>query len=152
MIKTISHIIFSVLFLALTVGISINKHYSNGKLYSQSFFGEAEKCNMNEDGICDMQNMPVTCEIHKQQTDKNEAQSTCSCEDSSEYVHFNAHYTVPEKLAVNNTPEREMPPFYNFLFRNNNNLFLNNYIPKINFGNILSVIPDKTSLFQVFKC
>ena len=38
------HILFGIVFLALTMGVTINKHYSAGKLYAVSIFGQPESC------------------------------------------------------------------------------------------------------------
>ncbi len=44
MVKKLSHIILSGALLLGTAGFVVNKHYSNGKLYSSSLYGEAKSC------------------------------------------------------------------------------------------------------------
>lgn len=43
-IKKFGHILMILLLLISTAGVSINKHYSDGKLFSTAFFIEAESC------------------------------------------------------------------------------------------------------------
>ena len=43
-LKRILHILFATVFTILTVGVTLNKHYSNGDLFSIALFGEAESC------------------------------------------------------------------------------------------------------------
>ena len=152
MIKTISHIILSALFFVLTVGLSINKHYSNGKLYSQSFFGEAESCDADADQVCTMQDMTKECEIHKKNEITNSEQD-CSCEDTSEYIHFDADYVVPEKLQLNKVVSEHNIIMYQIasVLDNINTLFhkQTNYLDA---GNSSPNVPDRLSLFQVFRC
>jgi hypothetical protein len=49
MIKTAGNIILALLVLCTTTGLVVNKHYSEGELYSMAFYGEAESCCGNED-------------------------------------------------------------------------------------------------------
>jgi len=42
--KKVFHILISFIFLALSIGITIHKHYSAGKLYAVSLFGQPESC------------------------------------------------------------------------------------------------------------
>ncbi len=153
MIKTASHIIFSVLFLVLTVGVSINKHYSKGKLYSQSFFGEAETCDAGINEVCEMQNMPAECEMHNIVEKNKQKKDLCSCEDTSEYLHFDANFTIPEKLIIKNIDNNETNIISMYLVSFYNNLLSGDYILNKNTGNSLLKKPDTTSsLLQVFRC
>jgi len=43
-LKKIFYISFLIFFSILTIGISINKHFSGGELYSFALFGEAKSC------------------------------------------------------------------------------------------------------------
>jgi len=152
MIKTIPHIILSLMFFVLTVGISINKHYSNGELYSQSFFGEAEVCGMDDNEACEMQDIPEACKTHKVFSDETKSQSSCSCEDTSEYLQFDVDYVISEKLTINTTFEKEISIIYSFLIENSIQLSLYNSFQKRNFGNCQPKNLNKTSFFQVFRC
>lgn len=51
-IKKIGHIIMILLLLISTAGVSINKHYSGGELFSMAFFVEAESCCETPCGCC----------------------------------------------------------------------------------------------------
>lgn len=42
--KKFGHIILVVLLLISTAGVTVNKHYSSGELFSTAFFVEAESC------------------------------------------------------------------------------------------------------------
>ncbi len=50
MVKKTIHILVIVLLLISTIGVTINKHYSDGELFSIALFGEAESCC---EGPCD---------------------------------------------------------------------------------------------------
>ncbi len=52
-IKKIGHIIMILLLLISTAGVSINKHYSGGELFSTAIFVEAESCCETPCGCCD---------------------------------------------------------------------------------------------------
>jgi hypothetical protein len=51
-IKKFGHIIMILLLLISTAGVSINKHYSGGELFSTSIFVEAESCCETPCGCC----------------------------------------------------------------------------------------------------
>ncbi len=152
MIKTASHIIFSALFLILTVGVSINKHYSNGKLYSQSFFGEAETCDTGINEVCEMQNMPAECEMHNIVEKNKQKKDLCSCEDTTEYLHFDANFTIPEKLIIKNVDNNETNIISMYLVSFYNSFLSGDYILIVKTDKSLLKIPDFTSLLQVFRC
>jgi dihydroorotate dehydrogenase len=44
MLRKAGHIILGVIIMVVTMGVTINKHYSGGNLYSISLFFEAESC------------------------------------------------------------------------------------------------------------
>lgn len=44
MLRKAGHIILGVIIVVVTMGVTINKHYSGGNLYSISLFFEAELC------------------------------------------------------------------------------------------------------------
>ncbi len=151
MLKTISHIIISGLIFILTIGISINKHYSNGKLFSWSVLGEAETCDAGINEICEMQNMPLNCEMHKNQFTETNSDTSCSCEDSFEYLHFEADYTLPEKINIANVSQQEITLYSNSIFTNQTNILHNqNQISET--GKYKQKIPDFTVLFRIFRC
>jgi len=51
--KKFGHIIMIFLLLISTAGVSINKHYSGGELYSSAIFVDADSCCENPCGCCD---------------------------------------------------------------------------------------------------
>eukprot|EP01029_Cantina_marsupialis_P020903 TRINITY_DN4944_c0_g1_i1.p3 TRINITY_DN4944_c0_g1~~TRINITY_DN4944_c0_g1_i1.p3 ORF type:complete len:129 (-),score=14.32 TRINITY_DN4944_c0_g1_i1:261-647(-) len=51
--KQFGHIILVLLLLISTAGVSINKHYSGGELFSTAFFVEADTCCETPCGCCD---------------------------------------------------------------------------------------------------
>lgn len=51
-IKKFGHIIMILLLLISTAGVSINKHYSGGELFSTSIFTEAKSCCETPCGCC----------------------------------------------------------------------------------------------------
>ena len=55
-IKRLRHIIMILLLLISTAGVSINKHYSGGELFSTALFIEAEGCCETPCGCCDESN------------------------------------------------------------------------------------------------
>lgn len=69
--KRIIHIGFAIVFLTLSVGIIVNKHYSAGELYSIALFGEPESC-------CDM---PCDC-----------------CDDESDFYQLSGDYIFPNNI------------------------------------------------------
>lgn len=52
-ITKFGHIIMILLLLISTAGVSINKHYSGGELFSTALFVEAESCCETPCGCCD---------------------------------------------------------------------------------------------------
>lgn len=73
--KKILHISFAFVFTVLTVGITINKHYSGGELFSVALYGEADSC-------CDE---PCEC-----------------CDDESNTIQFIADYLSSSNYLPNN--------------------------------------------------
>jgi hypothetical protein len=51
--KKIGHIILIFLLLISTAGVSINKHYSGGELFSTAIFVDADSCCETPCGCCD---------------------------------------------------------------------------------------------------
>ncbi|NOZ35486.1 MAG: hypothetical protein GXO80_09345 [Chlorobi bacterium] len=151
MLKTIAHITVSILILILTIGISINKHYSNGKLFSWSVLGDAETCDAGINEVCEMQNMPNNCETHKMQVTPENTNTSCSCEDTSEYLHFDTDYTVPEKINADNVFQQEITLFINSTVAVQTNFFRTQN-QTFGSGKQKLKIPDFTSLYQVFIC
>ncbi|MCF6364821.1 MAG: hypothetical protein L3J35_01320 [Bacteroidales bacterium] len=153
MLKAISHIIISILVLFLSIGITVSKHYSNGKLYSQSVFGEAESCESAESEVCEMQNTAMQCEMHNEQNENNNTEQSCSCEDTSEYLYFDAIYTVAEKLTLNPIYKNSTVFFTSNIIeissietnRNTQFQFSNRKMPGLK-------TQDFASLFQIFRC
>ena len=52
MTRKISHIFISILLLISTAGVQMSMHYAGGKLFSISFYGEAEACCDSDCGCC----------------------------------------------------------------------------------------------------
>ena len=51
--KKIIHISFISFFVIITLGFTVNKHYSGGKLFSLAIFSEPESCCVGECDCCD---------------------------------------------------------------------------------------------------
>ncbi len=153
MIKTISHIILSALFFILTVGISINKQQTNISIHTKPVSSNIKECSCSVDGNCKMSGMPMKCEIAKKSHKKNNPSCSCSCQDKSEYIHFYADYVVPEKLQLDKLVSEYNIIIYQtaLCFDNINTLFFKqtNYRDA---GNSSPNVPDRLSLFQVFRC
>ncbi|MBS3768895.1 MAG: hypothetical protein V5A47_01245 [Bacteroidales bacterium] len=49
MIKNLGNILLSMIVLCATTGLAVNKHYSNGELFSASLYLNPEICCQNED-------------------------------------------------------------------------------------------------------
>ncbi|MFO8235503.1 MAG: hypothetical protein R6U04_08890 [Bacteroidales bacterium] len=50
MLNKVGNIILAVLVLCTTAGMIVNQHYTDGKLYSASFYSNPESCCNNDDG------------------------------------------------------------------------------------------------------
>lgn len=61
-IKKFGHIIMILLLLISTAGVSINKHYSGGELFSTAIFVEAESCCETPCGCCDEKSEQIKVE------------------------------------------------------------------------------------------
>lgn len=61
-IKKFGHIIMILLLLISTAGVSINKHYSGGELFSTALFVEAESCCETPCGCCDEKSEQIKVE------------------------------------------------------------------------------------------
>ncbi len=73
----IVNIFISLIFLTLFIGVQVNKHYSNGKLYSIAVFQEAEDCCAEESCVMDMN----SCTSEMQQNIED-----CSCKNETDFV------------------------------------------------------------------
>ena len=62
LIKKFGHIIMILLLLISTAGVSINKHYSGGELFSTAIFVEAESCCETPCGCCDEKSEQIKVE------------------------------------------------------------------------------------------
>ena len=58
-LKKIAHILFVAVFTVLTVGITVNKHYSGGELFSFAIFGEPESCCADVCNCCDEETQTI---------------------------------------------------------------------------------------------
>ncbi len=136
----------------LSIGININSHYSKGKLYSVSLYGEPETCEAGENEVCEMQKMTDDCEIHEKKDTESNTGSEC-CEDTSEYLHFNTDYTVPEKLKLSKTTvEKNTTVFFAGFILAKINTSFHTQINCSNIGISPPTILNNPSLFQVFRC
>jgi hypothetical protein len=101
------------------IGIQINKHYSQGKLYSVSVYQEAESCCQSK--TCDME---IGSCMHK-------AKKACSCENETEIIKINDVF-ISEKFSIPNPVTSVVFGFAAFLSSNTNknptyfNIILNN--------------------------
>lgn len=80
MVKKVSHIILSVLFLIITVGFAVSKHYCGGEQVATSFFTEADSC--CESGDC--------------------------CKDESKTFQLDADYAASSSVEVPETAQTEL--------------------------------------------
>lgn len=62
LIKKLLHITLTILLIVSTMGLTINKHYSNDKLFSTSIFFEAEACCEIPCGCCDDESVLIKVE------------------------------------------------------------------------------------------
>lgn len=62
MLKKISHILFAVLMLVSTMGLTISKHYCGGNLKSVSIVTEAQSCCDIPTGCCHNENFTIKVE------------------------------------------------------------------------------------------
>lgn len=150
-LKTISHITFSVLLFTLSVGITVSKHYSNGKLYSESIFGKAESCNSSDNGTCSVGKMCMKCEMNFKSEQKKKTQNSCSCKDTFEYLHFDADYTVSEKLKIIDGYPNDVP-FFNEILLFNSFISQSKKILKNNNSSSPPKVSNSVSFLQVFRC
>ena len=88
-LKRISYILFAGIFALLTLGITINKHYSGGKLFSVTIFSEPESCC---NGVCQ------------------------SCEVESETIQFLANYTFSNETFKLDMVEMDLIASANVMF------------------------------------
>ena len=91
--RRIANILTTVVFLISFIGIQVNKHYSQGKLYDVSVFNEAESCcDISE--MCEIENMGVgQCE-HKSNHD-------LSCKTTTEVFKLHDNF-ISEKYSSPN--------------------------------------------------
>ncbi|GEM_PF-1951360 len=89
----IVNISVTIIFLAAFIGVQINKHYSNGRLYSVAIFSEPETC-CDDHENCDMVHSRL---FRPGQTDKND----CSCKDEKEVLRIRDVF-VSEKFTLPN--------------------------------------------------
>jgi len=52
-LKKITHILFVAVFTIITIGFTVNKHYSRGELFSIAIFSEPESCCAHACNCCD---------------------------------------------------------------------------------------------------
>lgn len=57
--KRTIHIIFIIVFTIVTLGFTVNKHYSDGELFSLAVFSEPESCCANVCDCCDEESETV---------------------------------------------------------------------------------------------
>jgi len=88
------NIFISIVFLISFIGVQINKHYSQGKLYSVSVFGEAQSC-CDDVKTCKMKEMMQSSDHHKH----HQAKHKCSCEDKTEFLRLHNVF-VSEKFSL----------------------------------------------------
>lgn len=59
MLKKTIHILFTLVFTVITLGFTINKHYSGGELFSFAIFGEPESCCADVCNCCDEETQTI---------------------------------------------------------------------------------------------
>jgi hypothetical protein len=65
-LKKIINILFVTLFTVITIGFTINKHYSSGELFSMAIFSEPESCCADVCACCDEES--ETIQFHEDYT------------------------------------------------------------------------------------
>ncbi len=88
----IVNIFILLIFLISFIGIKVNKHYSDGKLYSVAVFAEAESCCASR--VCNMDMSSCKSNEQKKETD-------CSCKNESEHFKLDnifiiSRFSLPE--------------------------------------------------------
>ncbi len=68
--KTI-HILFTIVFAVVTLGFTVNKHYSSGELFSLAIFSEPESCCADVCDCCDEESETVQFLVDYTFTDDN---------------------------------------------------------------------------------
>ncbi len=58
-LKKTTHILFTIVFTVVTLGFTVNKHYSGGELFSFSIFSEPESCCADVCNCCDEESETV---------------------------------------------------------------------------------------------
>jgi len=91
------NIFISIVFLISFIGVQVNKHYSNGKLYSVALYVEADHC-YDEMGLCKMDHMAMG---------HHQAKHSCSCKDESEMFRLNNVF-VSEKFSLPTATSHEL--------------------------------------------
>ncbi len=93
--KKVVHILVNLIFLLSVVGLSIHKHYSQGKLYSVALFHEAETCCANMEH-CDVATSAPVCHCHHK--------DACSCRNTVEFHRISDVFLPAKYSLVKDTP------------------------------------------------
>lgn len=125
----------TILVLFSSVSFTVKKHLCGGQVYSESFFGKAEKCGMDDDA----------CELAANNT--SYSKKSC-CEDKIQFINGSIFEKVPT-LKLNNKQQQDLTIFVlidTVLFSQNKNesTHSKNYFPPPNTHNF-------NILYQVFR-
>lgn len=97
------------MFTVLTVGITVNKHYSGGELFSFAIFGEPESCCADVCNCCDEETQ--TIQFHADYTFSLENVEFRPLELERFAVELAFNTVVPEKnLTKNELVDQDLPP------------------------------------------
>jgi len=121
MIKKISHILLALLLLVSTSGVSIHKHFSNGKLFSTAIFGKAKSCCEVPCGCCSEKQ-----DVYKVHNNYTASSFTVNLQSPLDYFSFfiNTLLFSYEEIAFQSIIEDKSPPSYDFDFQVKNQVFI----------------------------
>ena len=125
----------TVIVLFSSVSFTVEKHLCGGQIYSESIFGKAEKCAMNDD----------TCELEANNSFYSE--KSC-CEDEIQFINGSI-FQKEHPLKLNNKQHQDLTIFV----LNDNVLITKKFNESTHFKNYLPP-PNKNNfniLYQVFR-
>lgn len=134
-ISNIAIFFLTALVLFSSVSFTVEKHLCGGYIYSESFFGKAEKCGMDDDN----------CEFEA--NNPSYSKKSC-CEDEIQFINGSIFEKVPT-LKLNNKQQQDLTIFVlidTVLFSQNENesTHFKNYFPPPS-------THDFNILYQVFR-
>ncbi|MDT8416696.1 MAG: hypothetical protein RQ864_02705 [Lutibacter sp.] len=135
MISNIAVFLLAALVLFSSVSFTVEKHLCGGQVFSESFFGNAEKCGM-DDGLCKADNNNLSV-----------SKKSC-CEDEIQFINGSIFKKEPT-VKLNNKQQQDLAVFVLiepvlFSQKENKSIHFKNYFPPPNTHNF-------NILYQVFR-